>query len=119
MVFGFAILCGVLYQLESMKKGIKYSIVGVVFCCACGVVLHAHKQSIIEAKIAEFRQAFYDNETLVCMQDNTEIHVNKMTFVYFKDLDLFSGKDSMEGLNVPILSCIQHVTTYDSDFIND
>lgn len=124
VLFSFVLFCVVLYQIESVKKGVKYSIAIIAFCCACGVISHAQKQSIIQAKTIEFKQAFYNNETLVCMQDNTEVHVHKSSFVYFEELGTFSGKDStkdpnVKGLSVPILSCTQHVTTYDSDFIND
>lgn len=119
VLFGFALFCAVLYRWERGRKNIKYGFIVVAFFCGYGVIAHAYKQSIIHAKIIEFQNAFYNNETLVCMQNGTEMHIHKTTFVYFKDLLTFSGKDSMKGVNVPLMECTQHVTTQDSDFIND
>lgn len=118
VLFGFALLCAVLYRWERAKK-IKYGFIVIAFFCGCGVMSHTYKQSVIQAKILEFQNAFYNNETLVCMHNGTEIHVHKTTFVYFKDLLTFYGKDSMKGVNVPLMSCLQHISTQDSDFIND
>lgn len=117
--FGFALLSAVLYRLERGKKQIKYVIAIVAFFCGCGVVSHTYKQSLIHAKILEFQNAFYNNETLVCNQNGKETHIHKTTFVYFKDLLTFSGKDSMKGINVLLMSCTQHTATQDADFIND
>lgn len=119
VLFGIALLCIVLYRLDISKKKIKYSLIAITFLCGYGVVLYAYKQSIIQAKITEFQDAFYNNDTLICMQNGKEIHINKTTFIYFKDLLSFSGKDSMKGINVPIIECKQHISTKDDDFIND
>lgn len=121
--FSIALLYVVLCRLE-IKKWIKYGFIMIIFCCAYGVVTHTQKQNIMHIRIAEFKQAFYNNETLVCMQNNTEVHINKENFVYFEELGTFSSKDStkdlsLKGVNIPILSCRQHIVTYDSNFIND
>lgn len=119
VLFGFGLFCAVLYRLELRRKSIKYSLVAIVFLCGYGVITHTYKQSTIQAKITEFQTAFHNDETLVCVHNNTEVHVHKTTFVYFKDLLVFSGKDSMKGVSVPLMTCTQHVTTHDVDFIND
>lgn len=119
VLFSLALFCAVLYRWERGKKHIKFIIALIAFSCGYGVIAHTYQQSITHAKIIEFQNAFYNNETLVCMQNGTETHIHKTTFVYFKDLLTFSGKDSMKGINVPLMTCTQHVTTQDADFIND
>lgn len=119
VLLGVGIFYAVLCRWEHAKKSIYYTLLFVVVLIGFGVGAHAYKQSVWHGKIHEFQKAFNESETLVCLHNEKEIHVHKSQFLYFDEMLTFSGKDSQKGVNVPIMSCTQHVTTNDSDFINE
>ncbi len=114
-----AIFYSVLKQWEYGKNSIKYSLIFIFVSCSVSVAFHACKQSVFRAKVAEFQSAFKNNETLVCMYNNSKIHVHRTTFIYFPDLFSFVGKDNLKSINIPITDCNQHAVTHDSEIIND
>lgn len=110
---------GVLRQWENAKKLVKFLLCCVFVACACGVGVYAYKQSKINAKIQEFQNAFKNGDTLICVYKNEQINVDKTGFIYFSDLFTFSGKNELKNINVPILSCKQHINAKDSEMLND